>query len=301
MLNSSSNSIKVGKPTDIESLLQDNLLQDKKSGTPEGKKKKRKEKKGRDTSSWRDVTNVSWSSRNRVGWVFYNCFHFVGKATDSFWIFSSWAISDIRRKCVLKQRSSVRESSYSSIADRTMLTKSWCSRKFLLQHCRQDDADERLMCYLLSGRHATLPGASCKLQAFHTITATNKYCVLYNPTVSQVSDLVLFQDRINVTLISCTSSTTNCSAPHSQQLVAKGDGHTRNANKGSVLQVWLCHRNEEGGSGERCELSEWHSQGTNLASYLPADSIDVRSPREGAVNNHPKQTCFTDKIQFRSP
>ena len=28
-----------------------------------------------------------------------------------------------------------------------------------------DDADERSMCYLLSGRHATLPGASCKLQA----------------------------------------------------------------------------------------------------------------------------------------
>ena len=43
--------------------------------------------------------------------------------------------------------------------------KELCSRKFLLEHCRQDDADERSMCYLLSGRHATLPGASCKLQA----------------------------------------------------------------------------------------------------------------------------------------
>ena len=51
---------------------------------------------------------------------------------------------------------------------------------------------------------------------------------VYNPTVGQVSDLGLFQDRINVTLISCTSSTTNCSAPHSQQPVAKGGGHTRN-------------------------------------------------------------------------
>ena len=123
--------------------------------------------------------------------------------------------------------------------------------------------------------------ASCR-RCFHTIAATNKYCVLYNPTVGQVSDLVLFQDRINVTLISCTSSTTNCSAPHSQQLVAKGGGHTRNANKGSVLQVWLYYRNEEGASGERCELPERHSQGTYLASYLPADSIDVRSPREAA-------------------
>ena len=80
--------------------------------------------------------------------------------------------------------------------------------------------------------------ASCR-RCFHTIAATNKYCVLYNPTVGQVSDLVLFQDRINVTLISGTSSTTNCSAPHSQQPVAKGGGHTRNANKGSVLQVWF--------------------------------------------------------------
>ena len=61
--------------------------------------------------------------------------------------------------------------------------------------------------------------------------------------------------------------------------VAKGDGHTPNANKGSVLQVWLFHRTVEGASGERCELSKRHSQGT-----LPADSIDVRSPREGAVN-----------------
>ena len=84
--------------------------------------------------------------------------------------------------------------------------------------------------------------ASCR-RCFHTIAATNKYCVLYNPTVGQVSDLVLFQDRINVTLISCTSSTTNCSAPHSQQPVAKGGGHTRNANKGSVLHVrWVLYK-----------------------------------------------------------
>ena len=54
--------------------------------------------------------------------------------------------------------------------------------------------------------------ASCR-RCFHTIAATNKYCVLYNPTVGQVSDLVLFQDRINVTLISCTSSTTNSLEP----------------------------------------------------------------------------------------
>ena len=72
-------------------------------------------------------------------------------------------------------------------------------------------------------------------------------------------------------------------------------------NKGSVLQVWLYYGNEEGASGERRELSKRPSQGTNLASYLPADSIDVRSPREVAVNCHPKQTYFTDKIQFRYP